>query len=115
MNTGPSSDFNQAARYVRRLPTRSPHSADLVLLGFLEGNLHLPFKAGWYNKVLMSLVLSYIFDPVETLSEVRRIIGPGGRLVLSSMRPDTDASGLFTRLLDKIETMPAEALPPELA
>jgi len=61
----------------------------------------------------MSLVLSYIFNPVETLREIRRIIRPGGRLVLSSMRPDTDASGPFTRLVDKIEAMPAEALPPK--
>ena len=59
----------------------------------------------------MSLVLSYIFNPVETLREVRRIIDPGGLLVLSSMRPDTDASGPFTRLLEKIEAMPEETLP----
>ncbi|MCK7489892.1 MAG: class I SAM-dependent methyltransferase [Anaerotruncus sp.] len=61
----------------------------------------------------MSLVLSYIYDPVETLREARRIIMPGGLLILSSMRPDTDASGPFTRLLEKIEAMPEEALPPE--
>ena len=54
----------------------------------------------------MSLVLSYIFDPAETLYEIRRVISPGGRLVLSSMRPDTDASGPFTRLMEKIERMP---------
>jgi len=106
-------DFNQAARYVRRLTNKKPAFRRLVLPGFLAGNLHLPFKAGWYNKVLMSLVLSYIFGPAETLREVRRIIRPGGRLVLSSMRPDTDASGPFTRLLEKIETMPEEALPPD--
>jgi ABC-type transport system substrate-binding protein len=29
------------------------------------------------------------------------------------MRPDTDASGPFTRLLEKIESMPEEALPPK--
>jgi len=61
----------------------------------------------------MSLVLSYIYDPVETLREARRIIMPGGLLILSSMRPDTDASGPFTRLLEKIEAMPEEALPRE--
>ena len=59
----------------------------------------------------MSLVLSYLFNPAETLREVRRIIEPGGLLVLSSMRPDTDASGPFTRLLEKIEAMPEEKLP----
>jgi ubiquinone/menaquinone biosynthesis C-methylase UbiE len=106
-------DFNQAARYVRRLTNKKPAFRRLVIPGFLEGNLHLPIRAGWYNKVLMSLVLSYIFNPGETLAEVRRIIRPGGRLVLSSMRPDTDASGPFTRLLEKIESMPEEALPPK--
>jgi ubiquinone/menaquinone biosynthesis C-methylase UbiE/CheY-like chemotaxis protein len=106
-------DFNLAARYVGRLSNRKPALRRLVLPGFLEGNLHLPIRAGWYNKVLMSLVLSYIFNPDETLREVRRIIRPGGRLILSSLRPDTDASGPFTRLLEKIEAMPEEALPPK--
>lgn len=31
--------------------------------------------------------------------------------MLSSMQPDTDASGLFMRILTKIESMPEEALP----
>ncbi len=106
-------DFNRAARYVLGLSAAKPDLRRLILPGTLEGTSHLPVKAGWYNKVLMSLVLSYIFDPVETLKEVRRIIMPGGLLVLSSMRPDTDASGPFTRLLEKIEATPEEALPPE--
>lgn len=105
-------DFNQAARYVRGLSAK-PDLRRLVLPGTLEGARHLPVKAGWYNKILMSLVLSYIFNPAETLREARRIIMPGGLLVLSSMRPDTDASGPFTRLLEKIEGLPEDELPPE--
>jgi len=106
-------DFNQVVRYVRGLVEEKPSFRKLAFPGELEANLHLPVKPGFYNKILMSLVLSYIFNPVETLFEVRRIIKPGGLLVLSSMRPDTDASGLFTRLLDKIEVMPDEEFPPE--
>jgi SAM-dependent methyltransferase len=106
-------DFNLAARYVRRLAPAKPVFRRLILPGTLEDTFHLPIKPGWYNKILMSLVLSYVFNPVETLREVRRVIEPGGILVLSSMRPDTDASGPFTRLLDKIEAMPEEALPPK--
>jgi DNA-binding response OmpR family regulator/ubiquinone/menaquinone biosynthesis C-methylase UbiE len=104
-------DFNLAARYVRGLIPTRPDFRRLNLAGTLEGNLHLPVKPGWYNKILMSLALSYIFNPSETLAEVRRIIRPEGLLVLSSMRPDTDASGPFTRLLEKIEATPSEALP----
>ena len=106
-------DFNRAARFVQGLSPVRPDFRRLIIPGTLEGTFHLPIKPGWYNKILMSLVLSYIFDPVETLREARRVIMPGGLLVLSSMRPDTDASGPFTRLLEKIEAMPEEALPPE--
>jgi ubiquinone/menaquinone biosynthesis C-methylase UbiE/CheY-like chemotaxis protein len=106
-------DFNRVARYVRGLSAAKPDLRRILMPGTLEGTYHLPVKAGWYNKILMSLVLSYIFNPAETLREARRIIMPGGLLVLSSMRPDTDASGPFTRLLEKIEAMPAEDLPPE--
>ncbi|RPJ01969.1 MAG: methyltransferase domain-containing protein [Candidatus Aminicenantes bacterium] len=104
-------DFNRAARYVLRLDASKPDFKRLILPGTLEDAFHLPIKPGCYNKILMSLVLSYIFNPVETLREVRRIIEPGGILVLSSMRPDTDASGPFTRLLEKIEGMPEHKLP----
>jgi ubiquinone/menaquinone biosynthesis C-methylase UbiE/CheY-like chemotaxis protein len=106
-------DFNRAARYVRHLAPAKPVFRRIILPGTLEDTFHLPIKPGWYNKIVMSLVLSYIFNPAETLREVRRVIEPGGILVLSSMRPDTDASGPFTRLLDKIEAMPEEALPPK--
>jgi ubiquinone/menaquinone biosynthesis C-methylase UbiE len=105
-------DFNQAARFLRgRLPGRPAYRA----LAFPEtqpGALHLPIKPGRFDKILMSLVLSYVFNPVETLVELRRIIAPGGRLVLSSMRPDTDASGLFTRLVEKIAASPPEDFGP---
>jgi ubiquinone/menaquinone biosynthesis C-methylase UbiE/CheY-like chemotaxis protein len=106
-------DFNRVVRYVRQLTAAKPDLRRLLMPGSLEGTFHLPVKAGWYNKVLMSLVLSYIFNPAETLREARRIIMPGGLLVLSSMRPDADASGPFTRLLEKIEAMPEDELPVE--
>jgi len=106
-------DFNLVARYVQGLSAGRPVLRRLLMPGTMEGTFHLPIKAGWYNKILMSLVLSYIFNPTETLREARRVIMPGGLLVLSSMRPDMDASGPFTRLLEKIETMTSDDLPPE--
>ncbi len=104
-------DFNQAAMYLVGLVTAKPEFRKLVFNGELNTNSYLPFKSGSYDKIIMSLVLSYIFNPLETLKDLRRVIRPGGRLVLSSMQPDTDASGLFMRILTKIESMPEEALP----
>ncbi|MCX6561399.1 MAG: PilZ domain-containing protein [Candidatus Aminicenantes bacterium] len=104
-------DFNLA---VRQLQGRAGGEAGFRKLGFpggLQAAAHLPVRPGVYNKILMSLVLSYIFNPVETLAEARRIIAPEGRLVLSTMRPDADASGLFTRLVAKIEAAPDSDFP----
>jgi len=106
-------DFNGAARYLQGAASEAPAYRRLAFDGGMDGTHHLPFKDGSYDKIAMSLVLSYIFNPVETLIDLKRILAPGGRLVLSSMRPDTDASGLFTRLVDKIEAVPSEDFPPD--
>ena len=104
-------DFNAAARYVQGLEKEKPAYRQLIFSDSLTSRLHLPIRPGYYNKILMSLVLSYIFNPTETLTELKRILKPGGILVLSSVRPDADASGLFTRLAQKVEKIEKEDLP----
>jgi ubiquinone/menaquinone biosynthesis C-methylase UbiE len=67
----------------------------------------LPFPDASLDKAVMSLVLSYLFDPVETLREMHRILRPGGRLVASTMRPDADLSRAAEELVERIRTDPA--------
>ena len=55
----------------------------------------LPFGADSVDAVLASLFLSYVPNPHEMLREIRRILRPGGRLVMSSLRRDADMSKLF--------------------
>ncbi|MBU4330117.1 MAG: PilZ domain-containing protein [Acidobacteria bacterium] len=98
-------DFNRAARYISGLDRQNPTYRLLSFSKDLKSNLRLPFRTDTYDKILMSLVLSYIYNPLETLFELKRILKPGGLLVMSSVRPDADASGLFTRLVEKVETM----------
>ncbi|MBU4494073.1 MAG: methyltransferase domain-containing protein, partial [Acidobacteria bacterium] len=98
-------DFNRAARYVSGLDRQNPTYRLLSFSKDMKSNLRLPFRTDTYDKILMSLVLSYIYNPLETLFELKRILKPGGLLVMSSVRPDADASGLFTRLVEKVETM----------
>ncbi|MFH2041240.1 MAG: methyltransferase domain-containing protein, partial [Acidobacteriota bacterium] len=98
-------DFNRAARYISGLERQNPTYRLLSFSKDLKSNLRLPFRTDTYDKILMSLVLSYIYNPLETLFELKRILKPGGLLVMSSVRPDADASGLFTRLVEKVETM----------
>lgn len=102
-------DINKASRYIRGQEKKRPSFEQLKFSKNLRHNLALPFKPGFYNKILMSLVLSYIFNPFETLIEAKRILKPDGLLVISSLFPDADASGLFTRLVEKVEQMPEES------
>jgi len=104
-------DFNAAVRYVEGSEKEKPAYRQLIFSDSLTSRLHLPIRPGHFNKILMSLVLSYVFNPVETLIELKRILRPGGILVMSSLRPDADGSGLFTRLAQKVEDMPGDELP----
>jgi ubiquinone/menaquinone biosynthesis C-methylase UbiE len=55
----------------------------------------LPLREDTADAVLASLVLSYMSEPRLVLAEIRRILKPGGRLVISSLRRDADMSKLF--------------------
>jgi len=104
-------DFNKASRIILGLEKEKPSYKKLSFSDDTQKGLHLPFEKGYFNKIVMSLVLSYVFNPLETLIELNRILRPGGLLILSSVRPDADASGLFTRLVKKVEEMEDDAFP----
>jgi ubiquinone/menaquinone biosynthesis C-methylase UbiE len=64
------------------------------------------FSAAKYDAVLLSLLLGYVANPVEILKDIRRSLRKGGRLVLSTMRKDTDASSIFFEALDELRAGP---------
>ena len=72
----------------------------------------LPFADASLDRINCSLVLSYLGNPLELLREFHRVLRPGGRIVMSSMLPDTDMSKIYQRLLRRIETDPNLPLPP---
>jgi ubiquinone/menaquinone biosynthesis C-methylase UbiE len=78
-------------------------------LDVCDGSLALPFKSNSADKILASLFVSYIRNPRLTLNEFFRILKPGGRIVISSLKPDTDMSKPIHELIEKIKT--AEHLP----
>jgi ubiquinone/menaquinone biosynthesis C-methylase UbiE len=62
----------------------------------------LAFATGAYDRVIASLVLPYVANPDESVRELHRALRPGGRLVVSSNRPNTDVSEIFTRFVDDV-------------
>ena len=75
-------------------------------------DMALPFEDQQFDKILCSIVLSYLFNPEESLREFYRMLKPGGRLVISTFRPDMDISITYTNLIVRIESEP-DYVPPD--
>ena len=84
-------------------------------VSFLEGNVDvrkefIPLASQSFDAVLISLVLSYVTDPKRTLAEAHRLLRPGGRIVVSSLRRDADMSKLFSDGLSELRKVWDEEL-----
>ena len=71
---------------------------------FKEGNAEaLPFKDGWFERVVMRLSLQHV-DRSRALAEAARVLVPGGRIVIASFDPKHFSShwlsGLFPSLVE---------------
>lgn len=60
------------------------------------------FPPASFDKILASLFISYLEHPEEMMDEFYRLLAPGGRLLVSSMRPDSDVSTIFTEYVDTV-------------
>ena len=65
-------------------------------------NFSLPFEDNQFDRILSSLVLSYLKNPDVTFTEFVRCLKPGGRLVISTMRPDADLSTMYKKTLQAV-------------
>jgi ubiquinone/menaquinone biosynthesis C-methylase UbiE/pimeloyl-ACP methyl ester carboxylesterase len=92
----------EAAASVRRVPP-----------SVFAGRPGLPFPSKSYDAIIASLLLSYLEYPSDCLSECFRILRPGGRLVVSTMKPDADTSVIYREFLETLETSSAHELPYE--
>jgi SAM-dependent methyltransferase/alpha-beta hydrolase superfamily lysophospholipase/ribosome-associated toxin RatA of RatAB toxin-antitoxin module len=63
-------------------------------------NFDLPFEDGYFQKVCSSLVLSYLNEPLLTAKELLRVLKPGGKIVISSLKPFADLSEIYRRFVD---------------
>ncbi|HUI69735.1 MAG TPA: methyltransferase domain-containing protein [Spirochaetia bacterium] len=114
-------DFNRAARYLfhevraedlqpdsrsREVPPEALRTKDLGFacldFGDHDRNLQLPFHDNHFTRIVASLFISYIFNPQYAAAEFYRMLRPGGLLLISSMKPDSDISLIFANFIDKL-------------
>lgn len=80
----------------------------------------LPFRAGWFERLVMRLSVHLVERPLA-LAEARRVLGPGGRLAIATFDPshfdEFWLNDLFPSLegIDRARFPTREALHDELA
>ena len=74
----------------------------------------VPLASASQDRVLGSLLLSYLEDPEKILSEILRILRPGGRLVVSSLCRDADISRLYFEAYGELQSGSRSDVLPEL-
>jgi malonyl-CoA O-methyltransferase len=60
----------------------------------------LPFRAGTFDLVVLGLVAEHIADLAELFRESARVLGGGGRCVVSALHPERTAEGQRARFID---------------
>ncbi len=108
-------DLNRAARFLKERIVESDikperrgravvgdglRTSDLVFdrldFGDFTKELSMGFCKGRFSKLIASLFISYLRNPGYFLRECHAMLKAGGTLVVSSMRPDSDISVMFT-------------------
>ncbi|WP_432950978.1 methyltransferase domain-containing protein [Kribbella sp. CA-253562] len=78
------SGFDRSAEMLALARRRLGDDADLTVADLAKP---LPYADAAYDDVVASLVLHYLEDWTEPLAELRRVLKPGGRLILSVNHP----------------------------
>lgn len=64
----------------------------------------LPFVSEFFDQACCNLVISYLRDPATLLKEFWRVLRPGGRIVISSLKPNADLSEIYRNFVSLAES-----------
>ena len=72
----------------------------------------LPFKAGWFDAVVMRMAL-HLFDRPRALEQAARVLSPDGSLVVATEDPDSFEDVWFTRFFPSVPEIERARFPGE--
>ena len=95
--------LNMTRRVYKELSLRDKYPLVRYRYSLADLEQPLPFNDNTFDKICCNLVISYVKDPEATLRELVRVLKPGGKILLSSMKPDADLSSIYRNFVDMTE------------
>jgi SAM-dependent methyltransferase/alpha-beta hydrolase superfamily lysophospholipase len=68
-------------------------------------NRPLPFADEQFDRVVCNLVVGYLDNPSFTISEFLRVLSPGGKLILTNLKPNADMSQIYRNFRGQTENL----------
>ena len=96
-------DFCHIERSQNSKITANMLKFQVLNFGNSDHNFSIPFEDEHFDKILSSIVLSYLKNPEVAFKEFVRCLKTGGRLVVSSMKPDADMSIMHKKIFKSVE------------
>ena len=88
------------ANHSREKACPSPCSPVQMSWSQIDLQHSLPFADHQFDRIVSNLVVGYVADPQLVLRELYRVLAPGGRMVLSNLKPHGDFSGIYHNLVN---------------
>ncbi len=84
----------QAATEIRDKSPATVMAHPLLTTTLLSADLDcpLPIRDNQFDRIVCNLVIGYLQDPLFTLREFIRVLSPGGKIVITSLKPQADLS-----------------------
>jgi ubiquinone/menaquinone biosynthesis C-methylase UbiE len=91
----------QMTQAYRSVQQSQPNQFPQVQMSWSQVDLQhsLPFGDNQFDRIVSNLVLGYVVDPQAVLRELFRVLAPGGRMVISNLKPNGDFSGIYHNLV----------------
>ncbi|TLY23316.1 MAG: response regulator [Nitrospirae bacterium] len=100
----------QAATEIREKSPEIVMAHQLLATSLLTADLDspLPIRDNRFDRIVCNFVLGYLQDPLFTLREFVRVLSPGGKMVITSLKPQADLSQIYRLTAQQAE--PPEAI-----
>lgn len=97
-----NTQLNQVLKRASQGPSACTNPSNILMPNFyrLDLNKPLPFRDESFDRIMSNLVIGYLRDPAASIRELLRVLAPGGKLVLTNLKPCSDLTQIYRNFVD---------------